>query len=91
MEDFDLADMETVASNGLDSLFAREAHLTSPHKYPKSRVKVASIQQLQGFTRLSSETLVHKSEKDLWSLQRDKNGDFYMSRLFDDNGEPLKG
>lgn len=34
--------------------------------------------------------LVHKSTKDLWSCE-EKEGEFVISRLFDDSGEPLKG
>jgi len=35
-----------------------------------------------------SSELVHKSTKDLWSFEED-DGEFVISRLFDDSGEPL--
>lgn len=86
--DFDLGQVEISGSSGLDALFQREAHIVSPHK--TARVKVASIQDLKPFTRLSTETLIHKSDRDLWALKKEADG-YFIERLFDDNGEPLKG
>ncbi len=86
MPDFDLGQMQVSGSSGLDALFKREPQLVRP-----TRRKVASLQDLQGFVRLSAETLVHKSERDLWTLQKEADGKYYIERLFDDNGSPLKG
>lgn len=55
------------------------------------RTKVASIGQLAPFMRISADTLVHKSNKDLWSLRKEADGTYFIERLFDDNGSPLKG
>lgn len=57
----------------------------------KARTKVASIGQLAPFMRLSADTLIHKSQRDLWTLRKEADGNFYIERLFDDNGSPLKG
>lgn len=90
MKGFDLGGMEVTGATGLDALFEREPHILKP--LPKgSRVRVASVQQLDGFVRLSAETLIHKSDRDLWSLRKEADGQYYIERLFDDNGEPLKG
>jgi hypothetical protein len=89
MADFDLGQMEVSGSPGLDSMFQREAHILKPHV--GSRVKVATIHDLKGFVRLSSETLIHKSDRDLWALKKEADGNFFIERLFDDNGTPLKG
>jgi len=35
--------------------------------------------------------LIHKSAEDLWSIGVDDKGEYDIERLFDDNGEPLKG
>lgn len=56
----------------------------------KGRIRVASVSQLDGFTRVSSNTLVRMSEKDLWEITEDENGDYVVERLFDDNGNPLE-
>jgi len=80
--------IQTQGSPGLDALFAQEPHLVQP---TASRRLVASLSDLKSFTRLSSETLVHKSTTDLWTLKKEADGKFYIERLFDDNGEPLKG
>lgn len=87
--DFDLGDVEVSGSSGLDALFQREAHILAPHK--TARVKVASIRDLHAFTRLSSETLIHKSDRDLWALKKEADGNYFIERLFDDTGAPLKG
>lgn len=76
-------------SAGLDALFEREPHILMANQ--KGRKKVASLGDLKGFIRLSAETLIHRSERDLWSLGKETDGQFYIHRLFDDGGEPLKG
>ena len=86
-DDFDLNSIQTQGSPGLDALFAQEPQLIEAKK---SRRMVASIGDLNGFTRISTETLVNKSQNDLWALKREGN-QFFIERLFDDNGEPLKG
>ncbi len=73
---------------GLDALFANEPALVRP---TPNRRKVASISDIASFVRLSSDTLIHKSERDLWALRKDESGSHFIERLFDDNGEPLKG
>jgi hypothetical protein len=88
MSDFDLGNMEMSGALGLDALFEREAHILNPGQ---SRVKVAAINDLHHFVRLSSDTLIHKSDRDLWALKKEADGNYFIERLFDDNGEPLKG
>jgi hypothetical protein len=88
-QNFDLGQIEVSGAPGLDALFQREAHLLSPHKV--HRTKVASIKDLHSFVRLSSDTLIHKSDRDLWALKKEADGNYFIERLFDDNGEPLKG
>lgn len=86
--DFDLGQIQGSTASGLDSLFEREKHIISPHK--TGRTKLASLKDMEGFIRLSADTLIHKSDRDLWSLKKEGDG-FYVERLFDDTGEPLKG
>lgn len=84
---FDLAQVQVTGSAGFDALFEREPNLIRPVK----RVRVASLRQLDGFQRLSTETLIHKSERDLWSIRREGNGSLVIERMFSDDGTPLKG
>ena len=91
MSDFDLGDLQMSGETGLDALFQREAHIISPQKMSASRKKVASLSDINNFVRLSSETLVHKSDRDLWALKKEADGSYFIERLFDDNGEPIKG
>lgn len=87
--EFDLANIEVSGAPGFDSMIQREAHITRPPK--TGRTKVASMADLSSFLRLSSETLIHKSDRDLWALKKEADGSYFIERLFDDNGEALKG
>ena len=86
---FDLSQLEMSGASGLDALFQREAHILNPH--PTGRTKVAPIRDLSGFVRLSSDTLIHRSDRDLWALKKEADGNYFIERLFDDNGAPIKG
>jgi hypothetical protein len=89
IHDFDLSGFEVQGSTGLDCFFQREPEIVTPTKKP-SRIRVASIQDLSGFTRISSDTLIHKSDRDLWAIKRQGDGSLFVERQFDDNGDPLK-
>ena len=88
MAGFDFGDFETTGASGLDALFQREPQLVAPPK--TARVRVASVQALKPFERVSAETLVHKSDRDLWAIKKEGES-YFIERLFDDNGTPLKG
>lgn len=86
---FDFSDFQVSGAEGLDAVLARDPQLVAPVK--TARRKVASLGDLSSFVRLSSEQLIHKSNRDLWALKKEADGSFFIERLFDDNGEPLKG
>lgn len=103
---FNFSDFEMTGSDGIDALFAREPSIGSPvpkdvphvhtatcrcKKASTGRRKVSSLGDISSFVRFSGDQLIHKSERDLWSLKKEADGSFYIERLFDDNGEPLKG
>lgn len=97
---FDLGSIESGGSLGIDAVFEQNPRLSSTQPFlppipqpgaPTGRVRVASIRQLSGFDRISAETLVHRSQRDLWSLGKESDGSFYIQRLFDDNGQPVRG
>jgi hypothetical protein len=57
----------------------------------KNRVKIASIDDFFNFLRISSDTLVHKAERDLWKISEDEKGQVVIERLFDPNTKnPLR-
>jgi len=56
-----------------------------------SQYRVASLGDLTDFLKSADGKLIHKSTNDLWSYNKDADGNFLVSRLFDDEGEPLKG
>jgi hypothetical protein len=90
MADFDLGKIQVSGATGLDAMLQRESHILKPH-VTSGRKKVASMVDFRPFIRLSAETLIHKSERELWALKKEADGQYFVERLFDDNGEPLKG
>ena len=94
MSDFKFTDFESAAT-GLDAFFASEPQLLTPHGQGKprtasKRVKVAALSQLKGFRRVATDTLINKATQDLWAIRKDGD-EFFIERLFDDSGSPLKG
>ena len=85
---FDLGSFEVQGSTGLDAFFARDPSLVTPSKGMR---RVASIQDLSPFLRLSVDTLIHKADKDLWAIRKQDDGSLCVERMFDDRGSPLKG
>jgi hypothetical protein len=85
---FDLSTFQVQGSAGMDAYFKRDASLVTP--ISKGMKRVASLQDLSGFTRLSNETLIHKSTQDLWAIRREPSGSLFVERMFDDHGGPLK-
>ena len=54
-------------------------------------IKVANLDDLFSFDRISSEHLIHKCTRDLWKIDQDKEGNVQITRLFDGTGDPIKG
>lgn len=94
MSDFKMESFESGGATGLDALFESEPEIVSPTTTKvaeaEKRVKVGSLDQLDGFVRVASDTLINKATNDLWALRKDGDN-FYIERLFEDNGQPLKG
>jgi hypothetical protein len=86
-KDFDLSKFQVQGAAGMDAFFSREPQIITP---VGGRKKLGSLQDLQGFVRLSNETLIHKADRDLWTIKKDGNGSFFIERMFDDTGNPLK-
>lgn len=57
----------------------------------KNIIKVSSLRELIAFERISNKHLIHKCTRDLWVIDSDKDGNLLIKRLFDNNGEPIKG
>lgn len=89
--DFDLKEIGSASTSGLDSFFAQNPDVVKPLKMASGRKKVAGLGDLSNFIRLSNETLINKSDRDLWSIKKDADGGLLIERMFDDDGNPLKG
>lgn len=75
----------------LRSIYAEHLQLANKQEERKvASFRVASLGDLTNFLKVAEGKLVHKSTKDLWSFQKDADGNITVERLYDDNGEPLK-
>lgn len=98
-KDYNLGDIQSGAA-GMDAFFASDPTIVTPvSSKPETtktaaarphRIRVGSLAQLDGFQRVSAETLVNRATQDLWALKKDDKSNFYIERLFDDS-QPLKG
>ncbi|MBD3261289.1 MAG: hypothetical protein GF334_06325 [Candidatus Altiarchaeales archaeon] len=57
----------------------------------EKKIKVASLDDLFAFNRVDENHLIHKSTRDLWAIESDNTGDVHIARLFDNEGDPIKG
>ena len=71
---------EDTESNGVDAFLETPGTKTASN-LPNS-MTVSSLDDLIGFYRIGSDTLINKSEKDLWRIT-EKNGEVMIERLFD--------
>lgn len=93
-KDFDMGSV-VMQYSGMDSFLGGEEvqdlrELTASEAPRGKRIRVASVEQLSGFTRVANDTLIRKSERDLWSLAQTDEGEWVIERLFDEDGNPLK-
>ena len=97
-EPFDMTEIEHDSASGMDTFFqdvdyekaSFDKAASVGKKELPDRMKVSSVSQLDGFSRIASDTLVRVSEKDLWALEENEQGEFTIERLYDDDGNPLK-
>lgn len=91
--DYKLDDIQAGGASGLDAFFESSPQVVTPlGQVPRvaqapQRVKVASLAQLNGFVRVSSETLIHKATQDFWNIER-VGDDYYIERVV---GDMVKG
>lgn len=75
------------ASSPLDDFFSPSS---SKPKNVQPRIRVASVQDLNGFLKVAKSKLIHISTQDFWELGQDDNGDYFITRLADDTQGPIK-
>ena len=74
---------------GMDE-FIEPKKVESQEKLP-DKVKVAGLGDLSDFFRIANNTLVHKSEKDLWRISESEKDGCFIERLFNpDTKEPIR-
>jgi hypothetical protein len=68
-------DLSNKQSNSIDNFLSPNREI----------IKISSSMDLTDFMKVSEDTLIHKSKKDLWRIFQDKNGETFISRLFDED------
>lgn len=84
-------EMKTVPQELINRVIEASLKNGSSHSDNPHRMKVASLADLYSFDRVSSQTLVHKSSKELWSISVDGDGSTVIEKQFNDDGSPVKG
>ena len=49
----------------------------------KKTSKIVKLSDLDNFLKVGNDLLIHKSDRDLWAMETDDNGDITISRLFE--------
>lgn len=74
-------------SSSVDVFFTDEK-TPKVHRASTGKTRISSARDLIGFTRVSSNTLVHVSQKDFWRIGKDDEG-HYIERLVSDDTGPV--
>jgi len=51
----------------------------------KGEVRKITAMDLSEFMKVSDDTLIHKSKQDLWKMFKDKSGNIFIKRLFEED------
>jgi len=71
--------------SSIDDLGSRGANALDSFLSPKEEIRKISSMDLSDFMKVSDDTLIHKSKKDLWKMFKDKSGNIFIKRLFDED------
>ncbi len=72
----DIIDLNSRTSSSIDSFLSSNTN---------NIIKVSSNLDLTDFMKLSDDTLIHKSSKDIWQVMRDKSGNVFIKRLIEED------
>jgi len=82
----DVSDLR-FSSSSLDDFFSPAS---SPRQASSGgKIRVASLHQLAGFSRVADDTLVRVSQQDFWKLGQDGEG-YFIERLVSDDEGPVR-
>lgn len=74
-----------LSSSSVDSFFKKP----EPTVRTSGKIRVSSVNNVPGFQKVSSDTLVHLAQKDFWKIGQDDEG-YFIERLVDDSSGPIK-
>jgi len=79
--------VQSFFNEGMDDLNSRTSSaidgFLSENK--QNIIKVSSSLDLTDFMKVGDDTLIHKSNKDIWKLMRDKSGNVFIKRLMEED------
>jgi hypothetical protein len=95
---FKLSSIEIAPASGLDAFLDSNPSVVDPFGAPATpraiqaadRKAISTLADLAGFTRVASDTLIHKSTQDFWALKKGDGGDYYIERLIEGTA-PVEG
>ena len=76
--------MDRTGSKNAQFLVEVESTTKVSHK-----MRVSSLGDLSDFLRVSSDTLIHKSTKDIWSFKKEGE-EYIIERMLGEDDSPLK-
>jgi len=76
--------MKGASESFISDLSSRTASTIDSFLSTNKFIKVSSM-DLEQFLKVSDETLIHKSDKDIWKMVKDKEGNVYISRMHDED------
>ena len=74
--DNNIDDLNTRTSSAIDGFLSGNTH---------NVIKISSNMDLTDFMKVSDDTLIHKSNKDIWKILQDKNGNVFIKRLVEED------
>ena len=74
--DGDFGDLNSRTSSAIDGFLADNEQQV---------IKISSNLDLTDFMKVSDDTLIHKSNKDIWKVMRDKSGTIFIKRMMEED------
>jgi len=76
VQSFMLDDLNSRTSSSIDGFLSDNTH---------DVIKVSSSMDLTDFMKVSEDTLIHKSNKDIWKVMKDKSGAVFIKRMMEED------
>jgi len=72
----DIVDLNNKTALSIDTFLSNNKH---------NLIKISSNMDLSDFMKISDDTLIHKSNKDIWKILKDKSGNIFIKRTVEED------